>query len=90
MVCYCEIGYTGSRCDVCGDNYFGHPNKPGGSCSPCNCSDNIDPRRGGNCDAESGKCLQCLYDTDGDHCEHCRDGFYGDALNHDCRRMYFT
>lgn len=86
MICHCEEGYTGPRCDVCADNYFGNPEVPGGSCQKCECNNNMDPYRPGNCDKKTGQCLQCLYNTAGDHCEYCADGYHGDALNHDCRR----
>lgn len=88
MVCYCREGYSGSRCDICAENYFGNPDKPGGNCEKCECSENVDLGRAGNCDLKTGKCLQCLYDTTGDNCEVCRDGFYGDALHQDCRRKF--
>lgn len=86
MVCYCLEGYSGARCDVCADNYYGNPETPGGTCDKCECSNNIDPSQRGNCDLHSGKCLKCLYETSGDHCEYCRDGFFGDALSQDCRQ----
>ena len=35
----------------------------------------------GNCDPKSGKCFKCLKNTDGDKCENCRIGYYGDAVN---------
>lgn len=87
MICYCKDGYSGARCDICADNYYGNPDKPGGICQKCECSNNVDLSRNGNCDLRTGQCLQCLYDTTGDHCEICRDGYYGDALLQDCRRM---
>lgn len=82
--CECQEGYAGSRCDVCADNYFGNPDQPGGSCSPCNCSKNVDVSHPGNCDPRSGKCLACLFDTEGFNCEICKAGFYGDAVNQRC------
>ena len=30
------------RCDICADNYFGHPELPGGVCKHCDCSNNWD------------------------------------------------
>ena len=60
---------------------------PGGECQPCSCNNNIDISRPGNCDIKTGKCLQCLFNTEGDNCEQCKGGFYGDALNQMCQRM---
>jgi laminin beta 1 len=85
VVCYCQPGYAGTKCDICDNNYFGNPEKPGGECNSCNCTGNVDLNRPGNCDAKTGKCLQCLYDTAGDSCEFCRDGYYGTAEIQDCR-----
>ncbi|XP_037091485.1 laminin subunit beta-1-like isoform X2 [Pollicipes pollicipes] len=85
VVCQCQQGHTGTRCDVCADNYFGNPEEPGGSCRPCDCSKNMDPSRPGNCDAATGECLQCLFNTAGFSCERCADGFYGDAVERTCR-----
>lgn len=84
VICYCAEGYAGSRCDVCADNFYGRPEELGGFCSPCDCNDNIDPTKPGNCDPHTGKCLQCLHNTDGDHCEVCKEGYYGDALSKSC------
>lgn len=57
-----------------------------GLCERCNCSNNVDLSRSGNCDSFTGKCLRCLYETDGEHCEYCRDGFYGDAFSQHCQQ----
>ncbi|XP_050736724.1 laminin subunit beta-1-like isoform X4 [Eriocheir sinensis] len=85
VVCECEPGYAGSRCDVCADNYYGDPEVPGGQCQPCDCSSNIDISRPGNCDPRTGECQQCLFNTFGFHCERCQPGTYGDALSQECR-----
>ncbi|KAH8410464.1 hypothetical protein KR215_007376 [Drosophila sulfurigaster] len=85
MFCHCQDGYSGSRCEICADNYYGTP-EDGGSCQKCDCSNNIDPYETGNCDRQTGACVKCLYDTTGDHCELCRDGFFGDALQQNCRQ----
>uniref|UniRef100_T1L473 Laminin subunit beta-1 n=1 Tax=Tetranychus urticae TaxID=32264 RepID=T1L473_TETUR len=91
--CLCKIGYTGERCEQCDENYFvdlTHAliNEQGtyeiNKCRPCNCSNNIDIAQPGNCDRKTGACLRCLYNTEGDHCERCRDGFYGNALEQQC------
>ncbi|XP_030383466.1 laminin subunit beta-1 [Scaptodrosophila lebanonensis] len=85
MLCHCKEGYAGARCEICADNYFGDTDA-GGSCEKCDCSNNIDPYDTGNCDRETGQCLKCLYETTGDHCELCRDGFFGNALEQNCQR----
>lgn len=85
MVCHCQEGYAGSRCEICADNFFGQT-ESGGSCSKCDCSNNIDPYDTGNCDRQTGACLKCLYQTTGDHCELCKDGFFGDALLQNCQQ----
>lgn len=86
MICYCKEGFSGAKCDICADNYFGHPELTNGTCTPCDCSDNIDLNVAGNCDLQTGQCLQCLNNTAGYKCEYCRDGFFGDAFNDDCRQ----
>lgn len=86
MVCYCREGYAGARCDVCADNYFGNPELPDQECQKCDCSNNVDLSQRGNCDLHTGQCVRCLYETAGDKCEYCRDGFFGDALAQDCRQ----
>ncbi|XP_071580387.1 laminin subunit beta-1 [Temnothorax nylanderi] len=85
VVCECFEGYSGPRCEHCAENYFGDPEVPGGSCQLCECNNNTDLRRPGNCDPHTGHCLQCLFNTDGPTCEVCKAGFYGDALRQDCQ-----
>ncbi|XP_030828530.1 laminin subunit beta-1 [Strongylocentrotus purpuratus] len=83
--CDCFSGYTGIRCDQCDNNYFGNPTEARGVCNLCSCNGNTLSSTPGNCDARSGKCLQCLYNTDGFNCEQCAPGFYGDAIQRTCR-----
>lgn len=84
VICECQEGYSGARCDVCSDNYYGNPEVPGGKCQPCECSDKIDLLAPGNCDPHTGKCLKCLYETTGDHCEVCRPGFFRYSEDRPC------
>ncbi|XP_017600902.1 PREDICTED: laminin subunit gamma-3, partial [Corvus brachyrhynchos] len=84
VVCtHCPPGQRGKRCELCDDGFFGDPlgqKGPVHPCEPCQCHGNVDLNAVGNCDPVSGRCLRCLYNTMGDHCERCRPGFYGDAL----------
>ncbi|XP_012282234.1 laminin subunit beta-1 isoform X2 [Orussus abietinus] len=85
VICECYRGYSGPRCEGCADNYYGNPEVAGGGCIACDCSNNTDLAQSGNCDPVTGRCLRCLHDTDGAHCQVCRAGFYGDATRQDCQ-----
>ncbi|NWU95491.1 LAMA1 protein, partial [Upupa epops] len=76
----CLPGYTGPQCERCANGYHGNPLVPGQSCTPCHCNGNVDPREDGHCDPSTGRCLKCLGNTAGGHCERCAEGFYGDAV----------
>ncbi|XP_063635942.1 laminin subunit beta-1 [Cydia splendana] len=82
VICDCKEGYSGPLCDACNDNYYGDPVK--GTCEICECNNNVDLTKPGNCDPVTGKCLKCLHNTAGDHCEMCQDGYYGNALEQAC------
>ncbi|XP_030624313.1 laminin subunit beta-2 [Chanos chanos] len=86
ILCNCRQGYTGPRCDRCAPGYYGEPERLGGGCSPCQCNGNIDTQHPESCDSRTGQCLKCLYNTDGPTCSECKNGYYGNALAHDCRR----
>ena len=77
----CAPGSGGARCEKCLNNYFGDPLGRHGSarpCNECNCNGNINKLMPDNCDAISGRCSRCLFNTYGEHCEKCVEGFYGD------------
>ncbi|NXJ78013.1 LAMC3 protein, partial [Trogon melanurus] len=84
VVCtHCPPGQRGKRCELCDDGFFGDPlgqRGPVHPCVPCQCHGNVDLNAVGNCDPASGRCLRCLYNTTGEHCERCLPGFYGNAL----------
>ncbi|XP_058024139.1 laminin subunit beta-2 [Ahaetulla prasina] len=84
--CSCLGGYTGPRCDECAPGYYGNPWQARGRCQPCACNNNIDLADPKSCDRRTGQCLRCLYHTEGDQCQHCQRGYYGDATRHTCRR----
>ncbi|KAK3781049.1 hypothetical protein RRG08_046352 [Elysia crispata] len=81
----CREGYTGVRCQTCAPGFYGNPIVPGGSCRRCNCGGNIDPARPGSCNPNTGVCNLCTNNTEGQHCERCISGYYGSAVNGNCR-----
>ena len=50
----------------------------------CNCSTNWNEDDIGNCDPSTGECLKCLFNTEGDHCQYCQPGFFGNAVGSSC------
>lgn len=79
----CPLGITGARCELCADGYFGDPFGEWGPvrpCQPCQCNNNVDPRAPGNCDHLTGRCLKCIHNTAGFHCDQCKVGYFGDPL----------
>uniref|UniRef100_A0A3P8UUK8 Laminin, beta 2-like n=1 Tax=Cynoglossus semilaevis TaxID=244447 RepID=A0A3P8UUK8_CYNSE len=84
IICNCKKGYA-SRCDQCAPGYYGNPEQPGGQCLPCECHGNIDTEDPDSCDRRTGQCLKCQHHTDGPSCGQCQHGYYGNAVNHDCR-----
>ncbi|XP_053324821.1 laminin subunit beta-1-like [Spea bombifrons] len=86
IVCLCAPGYAGMRCDRCSSGYFGNPDQEGGECRPCQCNNNIDPTDPESCDSRTGACLKCLYNTQGSNCGECKAGYFGSAVQRNCRR----
>ncbi|KAL3861185.1 hypothetical protein ACJMK2_007245 [Sinanodonta woodiana] len=83
--CRCPQGYTGLSCEKCAPGYLRVSDSGSslGRCVRCNCNGHA-----ASCDTETGKCLSCQHNTEGDRCERCVAGFYGDATAgtpNDCR-----
>ncbi|ENN81832.1 hypothetical protein YQE_01771, partial [Dendroctonus ponderosae] len=92
MCTECPTGYSGLKCDLCSDGYFGDPlGKFGISslCQPCECNQNIDANAIGNCNTTTGECLRCIHNTGGPTCDICLPGYFGNALvlpKGDCKK----
>ncbi|VDM49335.1 unnamed protein product [Toxocara canis] len=78
----CQHNTEGDQCERCKPGFTGdarrgtpHDCQPAATRPPCNCN-NHSPR---GCDS-FGRCLMCEHNTEGYHCEHCKKGFYGDAV----------
>uniref|UniRef100_A0A7N8XAL3 Heparan sulfate proteoglycan 2 n=1 Tax=Mastacembelus armatus TaxID=205130 RepID=A0A7N8XAL3_9TELE len=74
--CTCPQGYRGPSCQECDEGYS--RTSSGlylGTCERCDCNGHAS-----SCDPETGRCLQCLHNTDGPRCERCRAGFYGNPI----------
>ncbi|XP_066151126.1 laminin subunit gamma-1-like isoform X1 [Euwallacea fornicatus] len=92
MCTECPLGYSGFKCDVCSDGFYGDPTGKFGEptiCQQCACNQNIDLNAIGNCNTTTGECLRCIYNTAGSRCEACLPGFFGNALvlpKGDCKK----
>uniref|UniRef100_A0A669QW11 Laminin subunit alpha 3 n=1 Tax=Phasianus colchicus TaxID=9054 RepID=A0A669QW11_PHACC len=79
--CSCPPEYAGDSCQECGLGFY-RENKGlfTGRCVPCNCNGNSN-----RCHDGTGKCINCQYNTAGEKCELCKDGYFGDATQGSCR-----
>ncbi|XP_026553187.1 laminin subunit alpha-5 isoform X1 [Pseudonaja textilis] len=74
-LCLCPANYRGDSCQECAPGYY--RDIKGlflGKCIPCDCNGHSD-----QCLPGSGTCLNCQHNTEGNHCERCKDGFVGNS-----------
>lgn len=79
----CTTGHSGNKCHVCSEGYFGTPENItnfSGTCRVCECNGRAD-----TCDSRTGKCVACRNNTDGQNCEICGSGYFGDAMTSGCQ-----
>ncbi|XP_044050213.1 laminin subunit beta-4 [Siniperca chuatsi] len=85
LTCNCREGHTGPRCNRCSPGFYGDLALQGASCEECPCNNNIDPDDRDACNSLTGECLHCLHNTMGPRCQDCKPGYYGNALDQDCK-----
>ncbi len=71
--CLCPNGFSGLSCQYCDRGYFRPSRDIREPCVRCECSNQTL-----DCDVVSGVCLNCTENTEGNNCEQCISGFYGD------------
>uniref|UniRef100_A0A8C3J6K5 Laminin subunit beta 4 n=1 Tax=Calidris pygmaea TaxID=425635 RepID=A0A8C3J6K5_9CHAR len=86
LVCNCLEGYSGNQCDECPSGFYKNPGSPGLDCAPCPCNNNIDVTDPESCNKVTGECTKCLHNTHGANCQFCKPGYFGSALDQNCRR----
>uniref|UniRef100_A0A8D2J8L5 Laminin subunit alpha-5 n=1 Tax=Varanus komodoensis TaxID=61221 RepID=A0A8D2J8L5_VARKO len=72
-LCMCPANYRGDSCQECAPGYY--RDTKGlflGKCVPCTCNGHSD-----QCLPGSGICINCQHNTEGEHCDRCKDGFVG-------------
>ncbi|ODM98691.1 Multiple epidermal growth factor-like domains protein 8 [Orchesella cincta] len=81
----CDHSTTGKNCEDCLEGTYGNATLIEVGCRQCECNGHGDVSKG-LCDRVTGKCY-CLNNTDGDHCEGCLPGYFGDpSRGHPCYR----
>uniref|UniRef100_A0A8C6JZ12 Uncharacterized protein n=2 Tax=Melopsittacus undulatus TaxID=13146 RepID=A0A8C6JZ12_MELUD len=77
--CQCKAGVTDLKCDRCSDGYYRFNET---TCEPCQCNNHSK-----TCNSSTGICLHCQGNTEGNHCELCKEGFYRSTHPaHSCHR----
>ena len=92
----CLEPYAGPMCLQCKNDGVDYYRTTEGTCEKCDCNMNSEydvyyngvnnqnsKRR--RCEAVTGRCINCMYNTTGSHCHVCRPGFQGEAVHRTCK-----
>lgn len=71
--CLCPAGFSGPSCELCDRGYFRQSGDIRDPCLRCECNNKTL-----DCDIISGICFNCTGNTEGNNCEQCTTGYYGD------------
>jgi len=75
--CACPPGYEGLSCQSCSFGYTRvNATLYNGECRLCDCNGHA-----ATCDPYTFRCDTCLHNTEGERCQRCKAGFYGDPAN---------
>jgi hypothetical protein len=78
--CQCPEAYIGLSCEECGQGFARSSGLHTDSCVRCDCNNQTL-----DCNPVTGSCLNCQGNTEGNRCERCVPGYYGDpTTNIDC------
>ena len=75
----CEENTDGEFCHLCKEGSFGNATDNSLGCKKCYCNQH-ENLPAGICDKSNGKCY-CTHHTEGNNCEVCKKGFFGEARN---------
>ena len=71
--CICPAEYVGRTCEQCARGHARPSRDPADPCVECNCNNlSLD------CDVDTAICIDCTGNSEGDNCERCQSGYYGD------------
>ena len=72
-LCTCPVEYVGRTCELCARGHARPSCNIADPCVACNCNNlSLD------CDVNTAVCINCSGNSEGDNCERCQSGYYGD------------
>lgn len=72
--CSCPQGRIGFSCEQCAEGHYRTSGNPADPCLPCQCNGLAQ-----TCDQRTGVCINCTGNSEGDHCELCVPGYFGNT-----------